>query len=358
MVVSDLYVSTRKGLFHVDRTAGRWKPTRVDFLGSPVSLMLDNPHDGCLYAALELGHFGAKLHRSEDQGKSWTEVGVPAYPAAAEGEDAPKLVKFWSLEGGSDGVLWAGTIPGGLFRSTDRGATWQLDENLWNMPERAKWFGGGADAPGIHSICIHPNDPNNVMIGVSCGGAWLTPDGGKSWEIRAQGMYADYMPPEGRFEQNAQDPHRIVQCKSSPDSLWCQHHNGIFRSTNAGREWTSIENVSPSKFGFGVAVHPNDPETAWFVPATKDELRIPVNGAVVVNRTRDGGKSFETLREGLPQEDAYDLIYRHAFAIDGTGARLAFGSTTGGLWVTENGGDSWSLVSAHLPPIYAVRFSS
>ena len=47
-------------------------------------------------------------------------------------------------------------------------------------------------------------------------------------------------------------------------------------------------------------MHPNDPDTAWFVPGISDEKRYPVDGRVVVNRTRDGGRSFETLTRGLP----------------------------------------------------------
>ncbi len=114
---------------------------------------------------------------------------------------------------------------------------------------------------------------------------------------------------------------------------------------------------APSVFGFAVAVHPKNPDIAWRVPAIKDEQRVPVGAGVVVSRTRDGGKSWEVLREGLPQEHAYDLTLRHALDVDATGDRLAFGSTTGSLWATENGGDSWMHVSAHLPPIYAVRFA-
>jgi photosystem II stability/assembly factor-like uncharacterized protein len=104
-----------------------------------------------------------------------------------------------------------------------------------------------------------------------------------------------------------------------------------------------------------VAAHPTEPGTAWFVPAVKDETRVPVNGAVVVARTRDGGKTWDELRRGLPQEHAYDLVYRHALDVDATGDVLAFGSTTGSLWVTADGGDGWEAVSHHLPPVYAVR---
>jgi hypothetical protein len=191
---------------------------------------------------------------------------------------------------------------------------------------------------------------------VSTGGVWVTDDGGASWECRGTGMRAEYMPPERQFDMIAQDVHRLVQCGSAPDWLWVQHHNGIFRSTDGGHVWQEIEDVPPSAFGFAVVVHPQDPGTAWFVPAIKDERRIPVSGEVVVSRTRDGGTSFEVLRNGLPQQDAYDLVYRHGLDIDATGTRLAFGSTTGGLWVSEDQGDSWQCVAEHLPPVYAVRF--
>ena len=102
--------------------------------------------------------------------------------------------------------------------------------------------------------------------------------------------------------------------------------------------------------------HPEDPDTAWFVPGVKDECRVPVDGKVVVARTRDGGQSFTVLRSGLPQENAYDLVYRHALDVDPTGQALTFGSTTGSVWWSGDQGDTWRHVSAHLPPVYCVRF--
>jgi hypothetical protein len=105
-------------------------------------------------------------------------------------------------------------------------------------------------------------------------------------------------------------------------------------------------------------VHPKNPDHAWLVPAVKDEKRVPVDSRVVVSRTRDGGKTFDVLSTGLPEPPSYDLVYRHALDIAGDGNTLAFGSTTGGLWISENGGDSWSCLTHTLPPIYAVRFSS
>ena len=349
-----LYVGTKKGLFVVT-AGGIGKP---HFLGDPVSMVLPDRRDGTLYAALNLGHFGVKLRRSADGGASWEEVAAPEYPPQpADSKDKTpwKLVQLWSLESGND-CLWAGTIPGGLFQSKDRGASWKLVESLWNRPERAEWAGGGYDHPGIHSIAIDPRDARCITVAISTGGAWQTRDGGESWAVAAQGMYAEYMPPEQKFDQNVQDIHRLVQCAARPDVMWAQHHNGVFRSTDGAKSWQDVTAIQPAKFGFAVAVHPKNPDVAWFVPAVKDECRVPVDAKLVVARTRDGGRSFQVLRKGLPQEHAYDLVYRHGLDVDETGNRLAFGSTTGGLWFSEDQGDSWRCVSTQLPPIHCVRF--
>jgi photosystem II stability/assembly factor-like uncharacterized protein len=266
------------------------------------------------------------------------------------------LSLIWALEV-SGSRLWAGTLPGGLFRSEDDGRSWELVRGLWDRPERASWFGGGADLPGIHSICVDPRDANVLRIAVSCGGVWKSADAGQTWELVGEGLFAEYMPPEMRSHPGIQDPHRMVQCPASPERLWIQHHNGVFRSDDGGSHFSVIPDVKPSVFGFGVAVHPRQPDTAWFVPAVKDECRVPVDGRLVVSRTRDGGRSFEVLNRGLPQESSYDLVYRHGLAIDESGDRLAIGSTTGGLWVSEDQGDHWRAVPARLPPIHAVCFA-
>jgi photosystem II stability/assembly factor-like uncharacterized protein len=364
-------VGTRKGLFTVERDGKGWVVSSVAFEGDHVPMLLADPRDGAYYAALEHGHFGTKLHRSADGGQTWEEVGVPSYPAPGPGEvdNCPvrgtpidwKLDKIWALEAaGPDepGALWCGTIPGGLFKSTDSGRSWTLVESLWRNPARRKWVGGGADKPGIHSIILDPRDPKRLALGVSCGGVWASDDSGESWECRATGMRAAYMPPELQYEPNAQDPHRVVRCPAAPDHLWAQHHNGIFRSTDDSASWHEITADAPSLFGFAVAVHPHDPDTAWFVPGHSDQKRIPVSGRVVVTRTRDGGRSFDALTTGLPQRHAYDLVFRHCLDIDSTGDVLAFGSTTGSLWATDDAGDSWQAVSNHLPPVYCVRFAA
>ncbi|MCZ6836127.1 MAG: exo-alpha-sialidase [Planctomycetota bacterium] len=366
-----MHVATRKGLFTFDRIDENWSITQTNFLSDNCTLVHgdtrgDRPP---LYCALDHGHFGAKLHRSRDEGETWDEIGIPVFPPRPEGE-APEIDSMgktipdslqlvWALQcGGVDqpGRIWCGTIPGGLFKSDDDGDTWELVRSLWDHPDRKQWFGGGTDWPGIHSICIDPRNSRRIIVGVSCGGVWISEDDGETWSCHAKGMRAEYMPPEREFDQRIQDPHCVVQCPSQPEKFWAQHHNGVFRSVDDCATWIEIKNISPSTFGFPVVVHPDDGETAWLVPGISDEKRIPVDGQVVVTRTRDGGQNFDQLREGLPQDHAYDLVFRHSLDIDETGDRLAMGSTTGSVWISEDQGDSWTCLKHHLPPVYAVRF--
>jgi hypothetical protein len=362
------WVATRKGLFEMQRKTSGWAVARVSFLGEPVSMVLPPLPSGRMLAALNLGHFGVKVHASDDAGATWHEVATPAYPPQPEqpapGDRAPggesplipwKLVQIWSMQADAGGRVWAGTLPGGLFFSDDGGEHWQLAESLWLRAERAEWFGGGYDVPGIHSLCPHPTRADEMLVGISCGGAWVTRDRGATWALQAEGMRADFMPPEMAGYQNTQDPHLIVRCAAQPEVLWCQHHCGIWRSVDNAVSWQQVK-APLSSFGFAVAVHPQQAGTAWFAPGVADQQRVPVDGALVVNRTRDGGRSFETLRSGLPQKDCYDLVYRHGLVVGRDGSSLLMGSTTGHLWASDDGGERWAAVQQHLPPVFAVRF--
>ena len=81
------WVATRKGLFELARGSKQaWEIVGHSFKGDPVTAILPpNQTNTPMLAALNLGHFGSKLQRSDDQGKTWQEVTAPAYLASADG---------------------------------------------------------------------------------------------------------------------------------------------------------------------------------------------------------------------------------------------------------------------------------
>ena len=362
-----LFAATRKGLVRFRRNEQRYAFDHVQFIGEPVTMFLHDEHHQRLYAALRLGHFGPKLHRSDDNGETWQEITSPQLPKQesasqdntdqqAKDEKANSVDMIWSMAC-TEKRIWLGTIPGALFYSDDGGDSWQLVESLWNRSERLGWFGGGYDQPGIHSICIDPRKPERVLIAISSGGVWRTEDNGETWAPSAKGLFAAYMPPELAYEENTQDPHCMVMSASNPDVLWIQHHNGIFLSEDNAHHWRQIKDVAPSDFGFGVAVDPHNENLAWFVPGVKDECRLPKDYALCVTHTRDRGKHFSVQKNGLPTEPSFDLVYRHALVISADSQALAFGSTTGNLWVSTDHGAQWHSLSHTLAPINMLAFT-
>ena len=127
-VMSDrLLVATRKGLFTLERKRDGWTANLDRLRRNSRDQCVARQRDGVMFAALKHGHFGPKLHRSDDDGRTWRELAAPAFPADAPG--APSLFQIWTLEAAAPhhpDRLWIGAIPAGLFRSDDRGESWQL----------------------------------------------------------------------------------------------------------------------------------------------------------------------------------------------------------------------------------------
>lgn len=389
-----ILLGTRKGTLIVDRKNGRWTPRPIAHPGVSISFATQDPRDGTLWVAMDHGHWGPKLARSRDEGRTWENLTQIAYPKGARfveqhlptpdqdpNADEPTtykeaaLLKVWLIAFGTKdqpGVIHAGTLPGGLFTSVDGGDSWELNRPLWNHESRGgdlfagdatsrnQWGGTpaaiayGEFVPGIHSIVVDPRDGNHFYVAVSSAGVVETRDGGKSWHGCNRGMLNDYLPnPETEW---GHDPHFVTACPAAPDRLWQQNHCGVFTSDDGAKSWKRVsKNDVNVHFGFPIAADERDPLTAWVLPAKGDDQRMSVEGGLFVARTRDGGASWETFRKGLPQEHAYDIVYRHA--LDARGDLVCFGSTTGNVYVSEDRGESWQCVGNNLPPVHSVRFA-
>ena len=358
-----LLVGTAKGLVVYHQKHDDWQIASVHFAGFPVSMVYVDQRTQTWWAGLPHRHWGQKLQRSTDKGRTWQQIATPRYPVEKQGDSTLKNVKqtklklIWCMaQAGADkpSELWLGTEPGGLFHSRDNGDSWQLVESLWKHPSRRElWFGAGKDEPFIHSIVVDPRDSNHVYIAVSCAGVFETKDGSKTWFPRNVGLKATYLPNPNIAVGH--DPHLLLACTNDPSVLWQQNHCGIFRSTDYGLTWDDVSDKNGmAHYGFALAIDPQNPNRAWVIPAQSDEVRIPHDLALCVCRTEDGGQTWQQMREGLPQENCFDIVFRHSFA--NKGDTMAFGTTTGNLYLSENGGDNWQCLTHHLARIDSVLF--
>lgn len=346
-------VGTKKGVFiaESDRNRNNWS-LRGPFCETwPINHVVGHPETGAIYAGGGNGWFGPAVWKSEDQGKTWSHSSEGL--AYKEGETPVETV--WSLAA-HNGSLYAGVQPAGLFRSDDGGNNWAHMEGLQRHPTRPDWQPGGAGLI-LHSLVVDPKDAKKIWIGISSAGVFHTEDGGVTWEPRNKGTRADYLPEGQNYPEFGQCVHCLVMAPGMKERLYQQNHCGMYRSDDGGKNWKSIEKGLPSTFGFPAAAHPHDPETLFLLPLNGDSAgRFPPDAKCAVWRTRDGGKTWADLRDGLPQENAYFGVLRQAMATDRMQpAGVYFGTGGGELYASADEGEHWSPIARHLPTIHSVE---
>jgi hypothetical protein len=353
-----LLVGTMKGMFILRGGKGRskWDLGGPYFPGSPVYAVAYDGRNGRnrIWAGPMSWHWGAVLRSSDDFGKSWTdpERANVSFPKNAEAS----LKQIWQILPGrpdEPDTLYCGVEPAALFVSRDAGARWSLVKGLWNHPHRPRW------QPGAGGLCLHtilpdPDRRDRIRIAISAAGMYVTDNGGKTWRSSNTGVRAEFLP--DKYPEFGQCVHKVVQSSGRPDRLYLQNHWGLYRSDDRGESWTDVANGVPSDFGFPIAIHPRDPETAWIVPLESDEFRCTPEGKLRVYRTRNGGKLWKAMSRGLPQKDALETVVRDALAVDSLDpAGVYFGTRSGKLFGSADEGKSWSTLTDGLPPIVAVK---
>jgi hypothetical protein len=353
-----LLLGTMKGGFVLkgNKDRSRWDVGGPYFPGSAVYAMAYDTRAGRrrIWAGPHSMHWGGLLRSSDDFGKSWTnpEEANVKFP---EGTGAA-LKQIWQIVPGRDtepDTLYCGVEPAALFVSRDGGASWKLVEGLWNHPQRPRWEPGGGGLC-LHTVLLDPERPGRIRIAVSTGGMYVTDDGGSTWRPSNKGVRADFLP--DKHPEFGQCVHKVVQAKAKPDRLFLQNHWGLYRSDDRGESWTDIANGVPSDFGFPIATHPGNADTAWIVPLESDEFRCTPEGKLRVYRTSDAGASWQAMSKGLPQEGAYETVLRDALAADPLKpAGVYFGTRSGKLFGSTDEGESWRPLLDGLPPIISVK---
>ncbi len=364
-----ILVATRKGawLFRSDASRRVWRVDGPHFHGHIVNHLVLDPRDGrTLLAAAKTGHLGPTIFRSTDRGRTWQEAArPPAFAKAAAGEGRAVDHTFWLTPGHASqpGVWFAGTSPQGLFRSEDGGVNWAPFSSINDDPQYRKWMGtvqdGTPDGPKLHSIIVDPRDPDHLYFAMSGGGVHESVDGGRTFAPLVKGLAVV----EG-FDVNEvtfHDPHCVRLCPANPDRLYQQNHCGIYRLDRPSEAWLRIGVSMPKRvgdIGFPMVVHPRDADTAWVYPMDGTTVwpRTSPDGKPAVYATRNAGKTWRRLDAGMPREQAWWTVKRQAMAADaGDPVGLYFGTTSGELWASRDEGARWTCIARHLPEIYAVE---
>lgn len=350
-------IGTRKGLWTATGSTAAWQ------VGQPLRQMAEFssvaylPQTGQDRPRLVVGarswFWGPSVLVSDDDGQTWSEpeAGAIAFPADA----GAALERIWNLtpDPREPDVVWAGCEPHSLWRSTDGGRSFALNTALWEHPHRADWQ-PGAGGPAVHTIL--PRADGSMLVAMSTGGVYRSPDSTGGWAPANRGIRVDFQPDE--YPEYGQCVHRIALDGADSERVYAQNHGGVYRSDDSGDSWQPIMSGLPVDFGFVVLAHPSRGGTAWVVPISTETM-LPPDGRLRLWRTDDAGETWREVGVGLP-DDFYGTVLRdaaHVVDVDGT-AVIAFGTRNGSVFASLDDGETFDEVASRLPDVLSVRVAA
>ena len=364
-----VYVGTRKGGYvaESDRSRRKWTVTGPFHDGREVYHLSPDPReDGTVYAAVNSPWWGPMLMRSKDHGRKWTELAPPMMakskerpmPGTPEAEKAPKpIVNLWHIEPGpasEPGTIFLGIDPASLYRSDDRGASWQGMAGLNEHETRPKW-NPGAGGLCLHTILLDPTRPKRMYVGISAAGTFRSDDGGEHFRPVNQGVRVSFQP--DKTPPFGQCVHKVALDPANPETIYRQDHDGIHVSHDGMESWKRVGKVLETDFGFVVAAPRAMPGNAFFVPLA-GRARTGPGRQLQIYRWSEKTRDFTPTVKGRPWFG--DLgTHREGLAADTLDpAGLYLGTTTGQLFWTANGAKSWGQVPYNFPGIHSVTVAS
>jgi len=359
-------VGTRKGAFILtsDEKREKWDVTEPIFPGWEIYHVKGSPVDtNRLYASQSSGWFGQLIQRSDDGGKTWEAMnnefvydGVPGTHQWYDGTQHPwEFKRVWHLEPSltDPDTVYAGVEDAALFRTVDGGKSWHELSGLRNA--KGNLWQPGAGGMCLHTIILDKGNPDRIFVAISAAGAFRTDDGGNTWRPINEGLISPFELPDPEATVG-HCVHSIAMHPSQPDVLFMQKHWDVMRSDNTGELWHEVSRNLPSDFGFPIEVHAHEPETIYVVPIKSDSHHFPPEGKLRVYRSRTGGNEWEALTQGLPQSDCYVNVLRDAMAVDSLeSCGVYFGTTGGQVYVSPDGGDTWTAIVRDLPAVLSVE---
>jgi photosystem II stability/assembly factor-like uncharacterized protein len=362
-----------------------WTKISVLVPRSPIRFILQDPDSmSVLLVASDAG-----LVVSTDRGRLWS----PAGPTR-EGRQLP--CRTLAIDPWSPATRYAGTIGGGIFKSTDRGATWNAANATDTLLSVAE----------VNDVKIAPSRPDLVFAAVSGMGILRSSDGGGSWERLtpqftpltpaathvlvhrkddARVLYATDIGTIGRSsdrgdhwtimkqEDEASRVLSLTADPQDPDLIYAGAENGLLVSTNFGSSWSQPLSTLPS-IPISVAAVPGHPKPRLYIfgpglglqasgdgGGTWEHADRSLGGAAVSFVTTDprGEKVFAAVGVALLRLEPLSGSWIPAssgltggdvtsLAFDVDSSNVIFATTTGGAFKSSDNGAHWKPIARNV----------
>ena len=266
--------------------------------GDVRALASDPSHPNFVYLGTTDGH----IFGSDDGGRHWQLLGLAGLARNAtvtailvDPHDSEILfASTWTREKEGEG--------GGIYRSTDRGRTWQAS---------------GLFGHAVRALVAAPSDPD-ILVAGALDGVFRSRDGGKNWE-----MITPANDPELRnFDSLAIDP-------QDPEIIYAGTFHLPWKTVDGGRDWDAIhEGMIDDSDVLSLAVNPSNPQQVF------------ASACSGIYRSDAAGAHWKRV-QGIPDSSKRTLVIR----FDPGRTNTLYAGTTDGLWKSTDTGARWHRVS-------------
>ena len=271
---------------------------------------------------------------------AWSSAGEAKVLAKDLGEAVTSLALARS------GRLIAGCHPAGAWRSKDVGESWTEIRTLSSCPGMDAWAGDTEGSlPAVSAVGAHHKDSKTLYVGIQVGGIYRSRDGGKTW-------YNLTLP--------SSDVQSIQLSTARPERVYVTtgaaragSAGGAFCSDDEGISWRLMGEANRRQYTMGLAAHPTEPDRVIMSAAAGHPSTWRTHAHCDVYLSTDSGRRFRTV-----VKDLLGGVPRRALVINPrVPSEAAFGTTTGELWYSNDGGESFDPVAEGLAELSAVAFA-
>ena len=299
-----VYKSTNGG---ASWTAVNTGITDITGNGLSVAVLAISPNyatDGTVY----IGIFDGGVYKSTDGGASWTAVNTGITSTVI---NALAISPNYA----TDGTVYAGSVDG-VYKSTNGGVSW----NSVN-----------AGIPNISVLAVSPNYASDQTIYAGRGGGvYKSTNGGASWTAVNTGISNLNIGSLAVSPNYAAD--QTIYAGSSG--------GGVFKSTNGGTNWTAV-NTGITGYGLYIQALAVSPNYASDETVYAGSVNVGYGGGGVY-KSANGGASWTAVNTGINSTNIYALAVSPNYATDQTVYAGSFGA---GVYKSTNGGASWTAVN-------------
>lgn len=329
-----MYLGTSgAGVVVLSEEGGRWAQEAKGLEEHDVECISVASDGSAVFAAVEQ----QGVYASRDHGATWALVLAADVRAVAVDPSDPHIV-------------YAGTEPVHLHRSTDSGVTWEEMPGLQQLPEHVRekwWFPQPPHDGHVKSIFVDPQDGRTILLGLEHGGIVRSFDGGATWEDLSDGI--EYL-----------DLHDVGRDPVERGVSYAATARGFYRNDGGGKSWELAVEGLTRDFTHDFLVCEGASESVLFLTTANGSPPAwirPSKAESSIFRSTDQARTWEQVEGGLPFSSemmawrlAGDPMDRgRLYAVYGEEPSRLGGlddRARGEVWTSGDCGESWDRVHA------------